>query len=50
MKPTNQLPLQTNFPAPVDIDGLNKEDQDRIRAIGLDAWLHEQEKKAGKRK
>lgn len=47
---TKYPPLQTNFPMPVDIDGLNEEDQARIRAIGLERWLDEQEKKVGKRK
>jgi len=33
--------LQCTWPASVSIDGLNKRDQERIKKIGLRAWLQE---------
>lgn len=35
------LPLQTTGSSCIDIMGLNKQDRERVMAIGLDAWLDE---------
>lgn len=38
---TNRLPLDSHWASCIDIDGLSKEDQQRIRKIGIIKWMDE---------